>query len=121
MERRVQTLLVGHTRQGGRGLDALVVVTKEPSAPFHAVVTTGADGRFGTRTLEGESCTAIAIATAVVLVLSLDPSVALTESPAKAIPASREATRLAPEPQCTLGAATPASLPAAPATPPTAD
>ena len=97
VERRVQALLVGHTREGGRGLDAHVVVTKEPSAPFHAVVTTGADGRLGTRTLEGESCTAIATATAVVLVLSLDPSVALTESPAQVIPARLEATRHATE------------------------
>ncbi len=94
VERRVQTLLVGHTRQGGRELDARVVVTKETSAPFHAVVTTGSDGRLGTRTLEGESCTAIAIATAVVLVLSLDPSVALTESPADT---HYEVTRPMPE------------------------
>lgn len=96
VERRVQALLVGHTRQGRRALDARVVVIKEPSAPFHAVVTTGTDGRLGTRTLEAESCTAIAIATAVVLVLSLDPSVALSELPADA---QHEVTRPAPEPE----------------------
>ncbi len=93
MERRVQTLLVGHTLPRGHGLDARVVVTREPSTPFHAVVTTGTDGRLGTRTLEAESCTAIAIATAVVLVLSLDPSVALTESPTDA---HHEVTRPSP-------------------------
>jgi hypothetical protein len=57
----------------GRQVSAKVLVEQRADGTFRAVLTTRAPEGGGTRELEGESCDAIASASAVVLALALDP------------------------------------------------
>ncbi len=72
VERQVEKLLVGRAPASAE-LEASVVVSQQPSGDFRASLTTGSAGITGTRTLKGESCSAIALATSVVLALTLVP------------------------------------------------
>jgi hypothetical protein len=85
VERSVDRLLGGRSPDDRR-IDARVVVTLRPSGIWLAelAITGSASGR---RELEGESCSAIALATSVVLAFAIDP---------RAAPASPEEPREPP-------------------------
>ncbi len=85
VERQVEKLLVGRA-PAAADLEARVVVTEEASGAFHASLATGSAGIAGTRTLQGESCSAIALATSMVLALTLVPDASIADPKPKPIP-----------------------------------
>jgi hypothetical protein len=70
----------------GRQVSAEVLVEQRADGTFRAVLTTLAPEGRGTRELDGESCDAIASASAVVLALALDPPTEPAEPPPRVEP-----------------------------------
>jgi hypothetical protein len=76
--------LLGNQRAPGPPIRVQVTVQHEKGSRFVAELTTSAGAGGGSKRLEGESCDAIALASAVVIALSIDPNASLdTESPAE--------------------------------------
>jgi len=97
VESEVEKLLVGRAPASVE-LEAHVVVRQEASGAFHASLATGSAGRAGTRTLHGESCSAIALATSVVLALTLVPDASIADSKPKPLEAP-QTPRAVPRPR----------------------
>ena len=82
----------------GRQVSAEVVVEQRGDKTFRAVLTTRAPEGRGTRELEGESCDAIASASAVVLALALDPPTEPAPQAAPVDPKPAPVNRAPPRP-----------------------
>lgn len=76
--------LLGSQRALGAPIRVQVTVQHEKGARFVAELTTSGGAGGGSKRLEGESCDAIALASAVVIALSIDPTASLdAEAPAE--------------------------------------
>jgi hypothetical protein len=69
--------LLGSQRVPGAPIRVQVTVQHEKGSRFVAELTTSGGAGGGSKRLEGESCDAIALASAVVIALSIDPSASL--------------------------------------------
>lgn len=99
--------LLGGSAHSGAGIKVFVTVQHEKSGRYVAVLETASTAGGGKKRLEGESCDAIALASSVVIALSLDPNASLdAEAPEDAAP------QPAPKPK-----PTPPPMPAPPARP----
>lgn len=74
--------LLGGNRVLTNGIKVTVTVRHDKGARYVAVLETTTAAGGGTKRLEGESCDAIALASSVVIALSLDPNASLDAEPA---------------------------------------
>jgi hypothetical protein len=74
---KVLRLLGGSKRMLGERFEVSVRVRREASSRYVAELETSSAGGGGTKRLEGESCDAIALASSVVIALSIDPQASL--------------------------------------------
>jgi hypothetical protein len=97
---KVQRLL-GTSQALSNEVRVSVTVRHEKGSRYVAELQTSSASGGGTKRLEGESCDAIALASSVVIALSLDPNASLDAEPAPAAlkPARKPARRPRPKPR----------------------
>jgi hypothetical protein len=77
VQAKVLRLLGGSKRVVGERFEVLVTVRRGASSRYVAELETNSASGGGTKRLEGESCDAIALASSVVIALSIDPQASL--------------------------------------------
>jgi hypothetical protein len=82
VQAKVLRLLGGSQLAPSVKIQVTVRVRQEKTARFVAELTTSSGAGGGTKRLAGESCDAIALASAVVIALSIDPNASLDSEPA---------------------------------------
>jgi hypothetical protein len=82
---KVLRLLGGSPRAWSAGVQVTVTVRRERGPRYVAVLETTTASGGGQKRLEGESCDAIALASSVVIALSLDPNASLDAEPAPVV------------------------------------
>lgn len=92
---KVLRLLGGSQRALSGGVKVSVTVRHEKGSRYVAVLETTTAAGGGSKRLEGESCDAIALASSVVIALSLDPNASLDAEP----PAEEPKPRARPAPK----------------------
>ena len=108
VQAKVLRLLGGGQRAPTTPIRVTVSVRHEKGARFVAELATSSDAGGGRKRLEGESCEAIALASAVVIALSIDPNASLDAEP---LPPEEPK----PPPQSRRARPAPPAAPAAPA------
>ncbi len=100
---KVLRLLGGSQKSLTSGTKVTVTVRRDKRARYVAVLETTTAAGGGTKRLEGESCDAIALASSVVIALSLDPNASLDaelpEPEPKPKPKREPKPRVAPKPR----------------------
>lgn len=86
MRAKVLRLLGGSQKSLTTGTKVTVTVRRDKRSRYVAVLETTSAAGGGTKRLEGESCDAIALASSVVIALSLDPNASLDAEPPEAEP-----------------------------------
>ncbi|MDF3067714.1 MAG: hypothetical protein K0R38_3315 [Polyangiaceae bacterium] len=97
---KVARLLGGSARAAGEATQVSVKVRREPGR-YVAVLETASTAGAGKKRLEGESCDAIALASAVVIALAIDPEASLDEEEPTAAPPEPKPAPRAPPPKLT--------------------
>lgn len=106
---KVARLLSGSQRSASEHIKVTVTVRHDKGARYVAELETTSAGGRGTKRLEGESCEAVALASAVVIALSIDPNASL-DAPEP----SAEEPKPAPKPRPAPKAPPPKPRPAPP-------
>lgn len=105
---KVLRLLGGSPRALSGTVKVSVIVRREKGSRYVAVLETTTASGGGSKRLEGESCDAIALASSVVIALSLDPNASLDAEPPAEEPKPREQParmpRAKPKPRATPAA-----------------
>ena len=96
---KVLRLLGGSQRALSGGIKVSVMVRHEKGSRYVAVLETTTASGGGRKRLEGESCDAIALASSVVIALSLDPNASLDAEPPAEEPKPREPPAALPKPK----------------------
>jgi hypothetical protein len=101
--------LLGH--RPAPSLRVSITVRREAASRYVARLVTATDKGAGSKRLEGESCDAVALASSVVIALSIDPDASLDAE----VPELPVEERSSPQPSSDLPAPAPAPAPARPA------
>lgn len=96
---KVLRLLGGSQKSLTSGIKVTVTVRRDKRSRYVAVLETTTAAGGGSKRLEGESCDAIALASSVVIALSLDPNASLDAESPEAEPEPKPKPKRAPKPR----------------------